>query len=122
MISSAGAAWCAAAGVCKRAAAGVQCGGWRKRSGWRARGWASGWFDWLARAAAGQGLRAFVRLCTSKSAAQKSVMTFFYSGAGKNQQKQQRASVLQTLATSERAFAFERIRAIGAREQCTALY
>ena len=27
-----------------------------------ARGWASGWFDWLARAAAGQGLRAFVRL------------------------------------------------------------
>ena len=55
MISSAGAAWCAAAGVCKRAAAGVQCGGWRKRSGWRARGWASGWFDWLARAAAGHG-------------------------------------------------------------------
>ena len=52
MISSAGAAWCAAAGVCKRAAAGVQCGGWRKRSGWRARGWASGWSGpW--RAAAG---------------------------------------------------------------------
>ena len=62
MISSAGAAW--RGGWCERS-------GWRTAQRWRAagvlrsdgaRGWASGWFDWLARAAAGQGLRAFVRL------------------------------------------------------------
>ncbi len=57
MISSAGAAWCAAAGVCKRAAAGVQCGGWRKRSGCGARAAGrraglTGWrVRWLAKAA-----------------------------------------------------------------------
>ena len=62
MISSAGAAWCAAAGVCKRAAAGVQCG-WRKRSVWRARGWASGWSGpWRAAAGHVGTLRAFLRL------------------------------------------------------------
>ena len=53
MISSAGAAWCAAAGVCKRAAAGVwrlaYCAATARAAG------ASGWFDWLARAAAGHG-------------------------------------------------------------------